>query len=437
MDEEYYKFLITYYGEIFCIMYDTPASRGEFMKTTKMFFIVIIFAAVTIMINGCSLDFLMDENDRYEESVRIVNSKNEEGSKLSQKNTKKNYVVTDTSETKEYSMKNTLNEEQTEIYNRLVYDIEAYKTEFEFENISDNDLKAAYYAVLDDHPEYFWMGKSFSYSVSTFEDYSAITASPNCMSKDPDKIKALQSGVSNIVDQIVENASAKSDPYEKLLYVHDYIIDHTTYDSETLYLINANQNEGLLNASTVYGCLVEHKAICSGYSATFQLILNRLGIDCYRVSGTRVSEQGPHQWNFLKLDDEYYYTDVTWDDPVKENNEPSKTYEYFLISDDDLFRTHTLDNERPVPECKGTRYNYYVYNGLYFEEYDFRYIEDIAEIEPERGVISVKFSTKEQRDIAINDLITNMNIFSIPYVNGGVSYTQSASGLILTIKYMV
>ena len=411
MDEEYYKFLITYYGEIFCIMYDTPASRGEFMKTTKMFFIVIIFAAVTIMINGCSLDFLMDENDRYEESVRIVNSKNEEGSKLSQKNTKKNYVVTDTSETKEYSMKNTLNEEQTEIYNRLVYDIEAYKTEFEFENISDNDLKAAYYAVLDDHPEYFWMGKSFSYSVSTFEDYSAITASPNCMSKDPDKIKALQSGVSNIVDQIVENASAKSDPYEKLLYVHDYIIDHTTYDSETLYLINANQNEGLLNASTVYGCLVEHKAICSGYASAFQLIMKELDIE---------AEPEP-----------------AWDDPVKENNEPSKTYEYFLISDDDLFRTHTLDNERPVPECKGTRYNYYVYNGLYFEEYDFRYIEDIAEIEPERGVISVKFSTKEQRDIAINDLITNMNIFSIPYVNGGVSYTQSASGLILTIKYMV
>lgn len=407
------------------------------MKLRKCIAVILAFAVLTVLNSGCSLDFFTDKKDKHEESSSMFSSERSENPKLSQISNDDNYEVTDTSEKQEYSMKNTLNEAQTEIYNKFIYDIEAYETEFVFENVSDDDLKLAYYAVLDDHPEYFWLGKSFSYSVNSLGDYSNIKAIPDCMSKDPSEIKLLQKRMDKLVDEIVKNASAKNNPYEKILYIHDYIIDNTVYDSETLELINSEKNKGLLNASTAYGCLVEHRAICSGYSAAFQLLADKLEIDCYRVSGTRISEEGPHQWNFLRLDDGYYYMDLTWDDPIRENNDSEKTYEYFLISDDDLFKTHTLDNERPVPKCNGRKYNYYVYNGLYFEEYDFGYIEDAVNRDPEKGIVSVKFATGEQREAAVSDLMDNMNIFNMPYVRGRVSYTQSASGLILTIKYDV
>lgn len=343
-------------------------------------------------------------------------------------------AVTDTSELYEYSMKNTLTEKQTVLYNSFISQIEAYRTEFLFENEDKDDLKTAYFAVMDDHPEYFWLAKSYVFRSKTMGDYTSITMTPDILSEDPAELERADKEMKSIVSRIVSDARSRGDLYEQVKYVHDYIIDNTDYDSDILDVLNTEDSKGLVNASTAYGCLYERKAVCSGYSAAFQLLCSRLGVDCYRVSGTRVLESGAHQWNFLKLYDDYYYTDTTWDDPSRADGVKMRTYEYFLINDSDLARTHTIDDERPVPECSGTRYNYYVYNGLYFDEYDFRYIEDAASRDPYASELSVKFSSPEQRDLAEQDLMENKRIFELDGFSGRVSYSLSASGCILTIR---
>ena len=62
--------------------------------------------------------------------------------------------------------------------------------------------------------------------------------------------------------------------YEKELAVHDYIVGCASYDETHLNALGI----GLPNSDNPYGCLINGKAICSGYSTTFQLFMDMLEI---------------------------------------------------------------------------------------------------------------------------------------------------------------
>ncbi len=333
------------------------------------------------------------------------------------------------------SVRNTLNDEEQELYRRIVSRIENGDLTFEFEDLSNDVFKAAYYAVLYDHPEYFWLGRNYTYTTSTRGDYTKILVEPSLFSDDAAVIKKARESLEQTVKKITAGAAQEKDLYHKVKYVHDYIIDNTVYDMAALTAINEGTEDGTLHAATVYGCLVEQKAVCSGYAAAFQLVMQRLGIECGRINGVRFAESDAHQWNFVCLDDEYYYIDVTWDDPVKKDGTQTRTYEYFLITDTDLARTHTKDDDLPAPVCSGTKYNFYVYNDLYFEEYDFAYIQMAADKMAADSALTVKFSSEEILEQAKTDLIDNQRIFSIGYIQGSISYSVSSSGCILNISY--
>ncbi len=346
------------------------------------------------------------------------------------------FDVSDTTEQYDYSSKSTLNDKRRDLYNRIIALLDAGETVFDFDDIDNNeDFKEAYYAVLNDHPEYFWICQNYAYTVRTYGDEVDFHVEPTLFSDNEEEIRTAARKLEERVDEIASGARQQDGYYEMVKYVHDEIIDSTTYDSETLSKVMSGMADGLVNASTAYGCLVEHKAICSGYSSAFQLIMKELDIECGKVNGTRISEAGSHQWNFLLLDGEYYYIDVTWDDPVREDGREVRTYEYFLINDDDLARTHSSDKEFPEPECTGTMYNYYRYNGLYFDEYSFDSIEEAAlRFEPDSS-LSVKFASPEILEEAAYDLIDNQRIFQMDFINSEISYSRSASGCILNISY--
>ena len=60
---------------------------------------------------------------------------------------------------------------------------------------------------------------------------------------------------------------------------------------------------------TAYGCLVNGKTVCSGYAKAFQFILQNLGYESILVAGE--GADGLHAWNMVKIDDDYYYFEVT------------------------------------------------------------------------------------------------------------------------------
>lgn len=67
-----------------------------------------------------------------------------------------------------------------------------------------------------------------------------------------------------------------------------------------------------------------------------------------------VSRGEGHAWNKVKVNDAYYNLDSTWDDPMISDSTDRidftsyTSYRYFLITDDQLSKTHSQDPPLPL-----------------------------------------------------------------------------------------
>jgi hypothetical protein len=149
--------------------------------------------------------------------------------------------------------------------------------------------------------------------------------------------------------------------YEKELAIHDYIVDNCVYDLDNLAAGTVSDD-----MREPYGVLVRKVAICSGYSTTFKMFMDMLGIECDIISGIGNGAEygGDHAWNRVKLGDDYYLVDVTWDDPVGTNNDGrAVSHTYFNVTDEVMARDHTPDKPYS-PSAFATEFNYFYYNKL-------------------------------------------------------------------------
>jgi transglutaminase/protease-like cytokinesis protein 3 len=138
--------------------------------------------------------------------------------------------------------------------------------------------------------------------------------------------------------------SSKNSPAENELNIHDYLVTSIDYDKSLEAGFNA------------YDALINGRAICSGYTECFKTFMDMLNIDNITISGVAGEEQ--HIWNAVKLDNDWYQVDVTWDDPL---NSPftNVDHSYFNITDDDMAIDHTWDENQPgIYTANGTYYNY-------------------------------------------------------------------------------
>ena len=117
--------------------------------------------------------------------------------------------------------------------------------------------------------------------------------------------------------------------YEKELTIHDWIIDWMAYDEETLS--NSPNAKPDPDNDNPYGALYHKKAICSGYTSTFQLFMDLLGIECITIHGTYTLTGEEHAWNMVRIDGEWYCVDCTWDDPIGTHIQAAAKHEYFNV----------------------------------------------------------------------------------------------------------
>ena len=167
----------------------------------------------------------------------------------------------------------------------------------------------------------------------------------------------------SIISKIV---SPTMSDYEKVLTIHDYIINTTTYDYDRL-------NNGTIPDSsyTAAGVLMNKIGVCEGYSEATKLLLNLIGIECEIVTGT-ASNNVAHAWNIIKLDEEWYMLDTTYDDPITFDNGKrveTLSYDYFNVTSSILRKDHSWDMSK-WPTANGTKYNYFVYSNRVVHNYN-------------------------------------------------------------------
>ncbi len=128
------------------------------------------------------------------------------------------------------------------------------------------------------------------------------------------------------IDEIIKNNITNTDTVrEKIKKIHDYIINNTTYDKE-------RSDKKIINykSDNAYGVLIEKYGLCGGYTDAMMLFLEIFNIPNYKISTEN------HIWNYVNVDNEWLHLDLTWDDPITEDNKGILDDSYFLINDAQL-----------------------------------------------------------------------------------------------------
>ena len=180
--------------------------------------------------------------------------------------------------------------------------------------------------------------------VSTYNSYNKIYINVNNFGRinvsinkiyNDDEIKKINEKIDLVYNEIIND---KMSDLDKIKAVHDYIINHTVYDEERANEIKNNiESNEIHSSNTAFGPLFTGKAICGGYTDTMALFLDKMGLPNIKVSSKN------HIWNAVYLNGKWLHLDLTWDDPVVINGPHTLTYNYYLLTSEEL--SNKADNQ--------------------------------------------------------------------------------------------
>lgn len=276
-----------------------------------------------------------------------------------------------------------------------------------FDSVPEDTFLKAEYALFADHPEITWRWSYSGALTGTVDTVYFDITDENKRIRNEEAVKKA--------DEIINELDPELSDYEKMLVFYNRIIDDTDY----------LENEYDQDMTSVF---IEQDSVCAGYSRAFQYLCKSAGIECAYIEGIAYGFQNDdeeaHAWNLVKLDDEYYWVDVTWGDPLADDDKYKKTYSYFCSDDSEFFKTHEPEAavwlsdgngnilDEPLysfelPTCDDSSLDYYKRTGAFFESYDREqigaFLGERLEEDPE-GVIEFKMGDVAQYVRAVNDL---------------------------------
>ena len=154
-----------------------------------------------------------------------------------------------------------------------------------------------------------------------------------------------------IYEKLVERAghiAAQARQYDtdlqRLRFLHDFLAENVTYDK------GGPDGRAQREVHTIVGCLLNSACVCDGYARSFRLLCDQLHLSCIVAIGDSLvkDHEGPHAWNFVKLNNKVYHVDVTWDSNLIAGGCPVTDY-YFLRGDDVFSKEHAWDQSLYPP----------------------------------------------------------------------------------------
>lgn len=234
-----------------------------------------------------------------------------------------------------------LSQKERHVYDRLVSGVmnASPLSRIEFDKsrqVDSASLTRAINIFRSDYPECFWMGNHYN-MITSGEDVVAIEPTYAFTGNALTQAKgSVNDAVNNILNTVEDGSN-----YEVALQLHDALAWHVSYEA-----VGEHQ--------TVYGALVDKKAVCAGYASSYQLLLQCAGIDALTVTGW--AGDVAHAWNLVWIDDGVcVYTDVTWNDQVDDT-----FHYYFNMTRAQIEADHDTDTSIfTLPECTHTGHGYF------------------------------------------------------------------------------
>lgn len=394
----------------------------------------IIIAGLLFNMQGCAelKDFSYDKEENMNIS-RISDEPQSEGEELDES------VADDCKTENPIEADNDIFEQMPKIY-YAYHNLEEDEKKLYLEiydiltNIDDNVyisttdkqiIDPVFNCVLNDHPELFYV-EGYEYTEYKTAGYTTRIAFSGRYNMSVEEIEQNQMLIDQRVNEYLANIPETTDEYYKVKYIYEYLIYNTEYDSEA----ENNQN--------ICSVFIEGRSVCQGYAKAFQYLLNKLDIQSYLVTG--FVNSGRHAWNLVRVNNEYYYIDPTWGDAsysVREDESessdgfcPDINYDYFLVSTEELMKTHSLEKVVQLPECNSITDNYFVREGLYITEYNEQQLLNIFDSEAVRAAdyVTIKCCDSYTFDIVRSKLIDEQRVFSLISNRGrSIAYANNST----------
>lgn len=189
-------------------------------------------------------------------------------------------------------------------------------------NISVNDIGAIFFSVVFENPDIFYVKSSGFETTSESDTGILVSIRPVYLfniREIPEKKEQVEKAVDNIISGVDESWS---DIY-KCRYLHDMVCQYVEYDMD-------EENDDL-NLRTVYGALIDNKAVCDGYTTAYNYLLSKVGIEAHYIQSLKML----HAWSLVRIGNNYYHVDTTYDDPSYDTLGNVK-HDYCIVSDTQL-----------------------------------------------------------------------------------------------------
>lgn len=304
-----------------------------------------------------------------------------------------------------------LTKEEKEVYKDIMKAFSEYQTTVSLTNsIPVDEMRAAVNAFRNDNPLYYWISGDNGYTHISDLLGNVSTVSFGYKGNEKSTIELLESKADRIIASMPEGSE-----YDKAKYLHDYLIKNTEYDD------NATDNQNILSV------FMNGRTVCAGYTRAYQYLCNKAGLFCTYVSGYATNSLGGkenHAWNLIRIDNRYYWVDVTWDDPIG-NTQNRMIYDYFCLDDADIGMDHIIDMTDDfnglnitIPSCSDKSMEYYNLRNAYYDTYNVDDIDQYLKKYGNEGLMEIRFSSIEEMNKAVDDLITNGKVRALLKNNG-------------------
>lgn len=216
-----------------------------------------------------------------------------------------------------------------------------------------------------------------------------------------------------------------SSPAEQVRAFYTWLISNISYNvakanlgGDDLRLFYLFQKDSLKRTHAVLGAyaqlaLEEKKGVCSNYTYLFHQLCSLVGIESHYIVGyakygvmeLKAKPESPmHTWNAIKLNEKWYFIDVTWGAGHIANQQfvKEKTYDYFLIPPDEFALDHhpalhqwlMIENERTLEEFLSAPIFFAAYRNSKYQLQEPNSLNGIIESDTKKIELTIKTKTK-------------------------------------------
>lgn len=214
-----------------------------------------------------------------------------------------------------------LTDSQKQLYDAVYNAVQNMESFVSFSDaFSVSDYREVIKMVVYDNPEFFWWEREatvFSYGIMFTYLFSK------------EEMQFVLRDFNSKAFPVLYYASLLETDLEKMRYVHDWICGTSYYNYDA---VEKNQSGG--HNQTAYSTLVLNTTVCAGYAKAYAYFLQQLGIPCAYIHSDN------HAWNIIKYNNDYYQTDVCWDDGIWGSKSS-----YYMLSDTEMA---SVESHKPI-----------------------------------------------------------------------------------------